>query len=106
MAWVILIVAGLIEVVWALGLKYSNGFTRLLPSVITVVGMALSVYLLSLSAKTLPTGNAFAVWTGIGAVGTVILGNFLRGEPRSLTRLFFVALIAADIIGLRFTGGE
>ena len=106
MAWIILIIAGLVEIVWAVGLKYSHGFTRLLPSVITVTGMALSVYLLSLASKDLPIGTAYAVWTGIGAVGRVILGILLLGEPRSLTRLFFVALIVAGIIGLRFTGGE
>ena len=104
MSWIILFIAGLFEIVWAMGLKYSYGFTRLVPSIITVVGMALSVYLLSIAAKSLPIGTAYAVWTGIGAVGAVILGMFLLGEPRSLARLFFVALIVIGIIGLRFTG--
>ena len=106
MSWIILFVAGIFEIVWAMGLKYSFGFTRLIPSLITVVGMVLSVYLLSLAAKSLPIGTAYAVWTGIGAVGAVVLGILLLGEPRSLPRLFFVGLIVAGIIGLRFTGRE
>jgi len=106
MAWVILFVAGLFEMVWAMGLKYSQGFTRPVPSVITLVAMGLSVYLLSIAVKTLPIGTAYAVWTGVGAAGAVILGILLLGEPRSLARLFFVALILVGIIGLRFTGGE
>lgn len=106
MAWIILFVAGLFEVVWAMGLKYSYGFTRLIPSLITIVGMAISVYLLSVSAKSLPIGTAYAVWTGIGAVGAVVLGMVLLGEPRTAPRLFFVAMIVLGIIGLRFTSGE
>ncbi len=106
MAWLILFVAGLFEMVWAMGLKYSEGFTRLVPSLITVVAMGLSVYLLSIAVKTLPIGTAYAVWTGVGAAGAVILGILLLGEPRTLARLFFVALILVGIIGLRFTGGE
>lgn len=106
MSWLILFVAGLFEVVWAMGLKYSEGFTRLVPSIVTVVGMALSVYLLSVATKSLPIGTAYAVWTGIGAVGAVLLGILLLGEPRTLARLFFVGLIVVGIIGLRFTGGE
>ena len=106
MAWLILFVAGLFEIVWAMGLKYSVGFTRLIPSLITIVGMAISVYLLSLAAKSLPIGTAYAVWTGIGAAGAVILGMILLGEPRTLPRLFFLGLILAGIIGLRATAGE
>ncbi|NLG73558.1 MAG: quaternary ammonium compound efflux SMR transporter SugE [Chloroflexi bacterium] len=106
MAWIILFIAGIFETVWAMGLKYSEGFTKLVPSLITVVAMGLSVFLLSQALKTLPVGTAYAVWTGIGAVGAVILGIMLLGEPRSLPRLFFTALIIAGIIGLRFTGTE
>ena len=104
MDWLILVIAGLFEIVWAMGLKYSQGFTRLIPSLITVFGMAVSVYLLSVAARSLPIGTAYAVWTGIGAVGAVVLGIFLLGEPRTLPRLFFVGLIVVGIIGLRFTG--
>lgn len=106
MAWLILFVAGLFEIVWAMGLKYSVGFTRLIPSLITVVGMAISVYLLSLAAKSLPIGTAYAVWTGIGAAGAVILGMILLGEPRTLPRIFFLAMILVGILGLRATAGE
>jgi quaternary ammonium compound-resistance protein SugE len=105
MAWVILVIAGLFEVVWAIGLKYTQGFTKVVPSIITVVGMIISVYLLALASKTLPIGTAYAVWTGIGAVGAVILGIILFNEPRDLLRLAFVGLIILGIIGLRFTGG-
>lgn len=106
MAWFVLFFAGLFEVVWAMAMKYSQGFTRLIPSLVTVVGMAISVYLLAQASKSLPIGTAYAVWTGIGAVGAVVLGILLLGEPRSLPRLFFVALIIIGIIGLRFTSGE
>ena len=106
MAWLILFVAGLFEIVWAMGLKYSVGFTRLIPSLITVVGMAISVYLLSLAVKSLPIGTAYAVWTGIGAAGAVILGMILLGEPRTLPRIFFLAMILVGILGLRATSGE
>ena len=106
MAWLILFVAGLFEIVWAMGLKYSVGFTRLIPSLITIVGMAISVYLLSLAVKSLPIGTAYAVWTGIGAAGAVILGMILLGEPRTLPRIFFLAMILVGILGLRATSGE
>jgi quaternary ammonium compound-resistance protein SugE len=105
MSWVILFLAGLFEITWAIGLKYSHGFTRPVPSVITVVAMIVSVYLLSLASKALPIGTAYAVWTGIGAVGAVILGMILFNEPRDLVRMLFLALILIGIIGLRFTGG-
>jgi quaternary ammonium compound-resistance protein SugE len=103
MSWIYLVIAGVFEVVWALGLKYSLGFTRLVPSLITIAAMAISVYLLSLAAKALPIGTAYAVWTGIGAVGAVLLGILLLGEPRSAPRLLFLALILVGIIGLKFT---
>jgi quaternary ammonium compound-resistance protein SugE len=106
MAWIILLAAGLLEMVWAMGLKYSQGFTRLVPSLVTVIAMALSVYLLSVAVRSLPIGTAYSVWTGIGAVGAVAMGILLLGEPASPGRLFFVGLIVAGIIGLRFTGGE
>jgi quaternary ammonium compound-resistance protein SugE len=103
MSWIILVIAGLFEVVWAMGLKYSHGFTRLVPSLVTVAGMAVSVYLLSLAAKNLPIGTAYAVWTGIGALGAVVFGILLLGEPRSAPRLMFAALILVGIIGLKLT---
>ncbi|OQA85032.1 MAG: Quaternary ammonium compound-resistance protein SugE [Lentisphaerae bacterium ADurb.Bin242] len=102
MNWVILIFAGLLECVWAAGLKYSHGFTKLYPSVITLASMVVSVFLLSLSMKSLPVGTAYAVWTGIGAAGTVILGIVLFHESASLGRLFCVTLILCGIVGLKF----
>lgn len=105
MAWIILIIAGFFEVVWAVGLKYTHGFTRAVPSIITVAGMIISVYLLAQASKTLPIGTAYAVWTGVGAVGAVILGIILFNEPRDPARLFFLGLIVAGIIGLRLVGG-
>ena len=102
MNWILLVVAGLLEVGWAIGLKYSEGFTRLWPSVITVVAMSLSVFLLAVAMRSLPVGTAYAVWTGIGAVGTVILGIALFGESASLGRLLCVGLIIAGIAGLKF----
>jgi quaternary ammonium compound-resistance protein SugE len=102
MNWILLVVAGLLEVGWAIGLKYSEGFTRLWPSVITVVAMSLSVFLLAVAMRSLPVGTAYAVWTGIGAVGTVILGIALFGESASPGRLLCVGLIIAGIAGLKF----
>lgn len=102
MAWYILFIAGLFEVAWAIGLKYSAGFTKLWPSVFTVASMVTSMGLLSFSVKSLPVGTAYAVWTGIGAVCTAVLGIFLFNESREFTRLFFIFLIIAGIIGLRF----
>lgn len=101
MNWFLLIIAGLLEVGWAIGLKYSEGFTRLWPSVFTLITMALSFFLLATAMRTLPVGTAYAVWTGIGAVGTVILGIFCFGESASLSRLTCVALIIAGIAGLK-----
>ena len=101
MNWFILFIAGLFETAWAVGMKYSDGFTKLYPSIFTIVTMSLSVYLLSVSLKTLPVGTAYAVWTGIGAVGTAIMGIILFGESKELIRIFFIFLIIAGIIGLR-----
>ena len=101
MAWAYLFVAGLFEVSWAVALKYTEGFTRLVPSLVTILGMALSLGFLGLALKTLPIGTAYAVWTGIGAVGTVALGIYLFGEPATAARLACIALIIAGIAGLR-----
>lgn len=101
MQWFFLILAGLLEVAWALGLKYSQGFTKFLPSVFTISGMVLSFYFLSLSLKDLPMGNAYAIWTGIGTVGTVILGILIFKEPVSITRLICIGFIIIGIVGLK-----
>lgn len=103
MAWVILFIAGLFEVAWAIGLKYTEGFTKLWPSVGTVGAMVASVVLLGWAMRTLPVGTAYAVWTGIGAVGTVALGIVLFQEPATAARLGCVALIVAGIVGLKVT---
>jgi quaternary ammonium compound-resistance protein SugE len=100
-AWGVLLLAGLCEVAWAIGLKYTEGFSRLWPSVWTLAAMALSVVLLGWSLKTLPVGTAYAVWTGIGAVGTAILGMVLFGESREAARLVCIGLIVAGILGLK-----
>lgn len=100
-AWFVLSIAGLCEVGWAVGLKYTEGFSRLGPSVATVVAMVASVVLLGWSLKVLPLGTAYAVWTGIGAVGTAILGIFLFGESREVARLLSIGLIVAGIVGLK-----
>lgn len=101
MSWIILLVAGLFEIAWAIGLKYTEGFTRLWPTLGTVIAMILSVVLLGLAMRTLPVGTAYAVWTGVGAVGTVVLGIVLLGEPATAGRLVSLALIVAGIIGLK-----
>ena len=103
MAWLVLTVAGLFEVGWAIGLKYTDGFSRLWPSVATAAAMVVSVVLLGWAMRSLPVGTAYAVWTGIGAVGTVVLGIVLFGEPATLGRLVCVSLIVAGIIGLKVT---
>ena len=103
MSWIILFIAGLLEVVWALGLKYTHGFTRLTPSVITVTAMIVSIVLLSWAMRSLPVGTAYAVWTGIGAVGAAITGILLLGESASLARIASLALIVAGIVGLKLS---
>jgi quaternary ammonium compound-resistance protein SugE len=101
MAWVNLFIAGLCEVGWAIGLKYTEGFTRLWPTLGTVAAMAVSLWLLGVAMKSLPVGTAYAVWVGVGAVGTVILGIVLFGEPANPARLISVMLIIAGIVGLK-----
>lgn len=106
MAWLYLLVAGLFEIGWAVGLKYTEGFTRLWPSVWTLAALALSMALLALAVRELPIGTAYAVWTGVGAVGTAILGILLFGEPRDLARLLSIALIVAGILGLKLVSPQ
>ncbi len=101
MAWLYLLVAGLLEVGWAVGLKYTEGFTRLWPSVWTGAAMIASMFLLAVAVRELPIGTAYAVWTGVGAVGTVLLGIVLFGEPRDAARLVCIGLIVAGILGLK-----
>ncbi len=102
MAWLILVVAGLCEIGWAIGLKYTDGFTRLTPSILTGGAMIVSIILLGIALKTLPVGTGYAVWTGIGAVGTAILGIVLFGESMEPMRLASIGLIVAGIVGLKF----
>ncbi|MBE0509763.1 MAG: quaternary ammonium compound efflux SMR transporter SugE [Chromatiales bacterium] len=102
MAWWLLFFAGLFEIGWAIGLKYTEGFTRPMPSVLTVLAMAASFCLLATAMKTLPVGTAYAVWTGIGAVGTVALGILLFNEPATIIRLLCILMIIAGILGLKF----
>jgi quaternary ammonium compound-resistance protein SugE len=106
MKWFILIIAGLFEVGWAIGLKYSQGFTKLMPSILTVIGMIVSFYFLSLALRSLPIGTAYAVWTGIGAVGTVILGILLFKEPANFMRLACIGFILIGIIGLKISSAN
>ncbi len=101
MAWIILVVAGLFEIVWAIGLKYTDGFSRLWPSVGTVAAMIASIVLLGFAMRDLPVGTAYAVWTGIGAVGTAILGIYLFGESAAMARLACLGLIVVGILGLK-----
>src|SRR3954468_4447862 len=101
LAWAILFVAGLFEVGWAIGLKYTEGFTRIIPSALTLTAMVASIVLLGLALKALPVGTAYAVWTGIGAVGTAALGIYLFGEPATAARLASIGLIVAGIVGLK-----
>lgn len=102
MAWFLLFLAGLFEIGWAVGLKYTDGFTRLTPTIFTIISMVISIALLGLAVKTLPMGTAYAVWTGIGTVGTVLLGIWLLGDPATLVRLACIGLIVAGIAGLKF----
>jgi quaternary ammonium compound-resistance protein SugE len=101
-AWLIVLIAGLLETGWALGLKYSDGFSKPLPSVLTIIGAIASFWLLSIAMKELPVGTAYAVWVGIGAVGTAVLAVFLFGDPVSLWRVIGILLIIAGIIALKF----
>ena len=101
MAWVVLTVAGLFEIGWAIGLKYSHGFSRPVPSLLTVVAMVMSVWLLSIAMKSIPVGTAYAVWTGIGAIGVAVLGMVLFGESREVARLVCLFLIIVGILGLK-----
>ncbi len=103
MPWIVLVVAGLFEIGWAIGLKYTDGFTRLWPSVGTVLAMIVSLGLLGVAMKSLPVGTSYAVWVGVGAVGTAILGIVLLGEPVTAGRLFSLALIIAGIVGLKLS---
>ena len=101
MSWIYLFVAGLFEIGWAIGLKYTNGFTRLVPTLLTAVSMVISLGLLGLALKTLPVGTAYAIWTGVGAVGTAILGIYLLNEPATVGRLVCIGLIVSGIVGLK-----
>jgi quaternary ammonium compound-resistance protein SugE len=101
MAWIYLFFAGLFEIGWAIGLKYTDGFTRLTPTLLTVASMVVSLGLLGLALKTLPVGTAYAIWTGIGTFGTAVLGIYLLGEPATVVRLVCIGLIVAGIIGLK-----
>lgn len=102
-AWVILLVAGILETVWAIGLKYTQGFTRPVPSVITGIAMVASMYLLAVAVKTLPVGTAYAVWTGVGAIGAALFGIILLGEPRTPWRLLSLGFIIIGIFGLKLS---
>ncbi|WP_027409858.1 quaternary ammonium compound efflux SMR transporter SugE [Anoxybacteroides tepidamans] len=106
MSWVYLMIAGIFEVVWAISLKYANGFTKLVPSLITLSGMGVSFYFLALATKTLPIGTAYAVWTGIGAAGAVIMGMIVFHEPVNAPRLIFLLMILIGLVGLKLTSGH
>src|SRR5918992_520635 len=101
MSWFYLLLAGVLEVVWAIGLKYTEGFTKLVPSVITIAAMIASVWFLALALRTIPVGTGYTIWTGIGAVGTAILGIILFAEPATAARLLCIGLIVAGIVGLK-----
>lgn len=106
MAWIVLAVAGVLEIGWAVGLKYTEGFTRLVPTVLTAISMVVSVVLLGVAMRSLPLGTAYAVWTGIGTTGTAILGIWLFGESASALRLVCIGLIVAGIVGLKLVSTE
>ena len=103
MAWIVLVVAGVFEVAWAIGLKYTDGFTKTVPSILTIGAMIISMYMLAAAARVLPIGTAYAVWTGIGAVGAALLGIMLFNESANLTRLLCIGLIVAGIVGLKLS---
>lgn len=102
-AWIILVIAGLLEICWAIGLKYSEGFTRLNPSLFTLITLAFSMYGLARAGQILPIGTAYAVWVGIGSLGTALLGIYLFNEPASAAKIFFLILLLASIVGLKMT---
>ncbi len=106
MPWILLVIAGLLEVGWAIGLKYTQGFTRPIPTALTLVSMVASMGLLGLATRSLPIGTAYGVWVGIGAVGAAVLGIALLGEPATPARVFFLVLMVVAIIGLKVTGGH
>jgi quaternary ammonium compound-resistance protein SugE len=106
MQWFVLFIAGLFEVAWAIGLKYTDGFSKLWPSVFTIICMIISMGLLAYSVKHLPVGTAYAIWTGIGAVGTAVLGMILFNESKELVRIFFIFLIIVGIVGLKIFSGQ
>ena len=103
MAWILLVIAGLLEAGWAIGLKYTEGFTKPVASGLTIAGIITSMYLLALAARTLPIGTAYAVWVGIGTFGTIVLGITVLGEPATTGRIFFLILLMVAVIGLKFT---
>lgn len=105
MPWLILLLAGFFEIAWAIGLKYTEGFTRVTPTVITLALLTISVYLLSVALRTLPVGTGYAVWTGIGVVGTTILGIILFDEPKGVLRILSIALILVGLVGVRISAG-
>jgi quaternary ammonium compound-resistance protein SugE len=106
MSWIYLFLAGILEIVWAIGLKYTEGFTRLWPSVITIAVAWLSFYLLAVAVKTIPVGTGYAIWTGIGAAGVALLGMLLFGEPATVSRFLFLGLIIVGIVGLKLSAGS
>ncbi|MGW1076821.1 DMT family transporter [Streptomyces sp. NPDC002537] len=106
MAWILLAVAGLLEVAWSIGMKFTDGFTRLWPSVFTVAGIAASMLLLAQAARTLPIGTAYGVWVGIGAAGAAVFGMAVLGEPATAARIFFVVLLLVAVVGLKATSGH
>lgn len=106
MAWILLAVAGLLEVGWSIGMKYTDGFTRLWPSIGTGLGIVASMALLAHATKTLPIGTAYGVWVGIGAAGAAILGMVVLGEPATAARIFFIALLLVAVVGLKATSGH
>lgn len=101
MAWVILFIAGIFEIGWAIGMKYTDGFTKLIPSALTLISMILSVYLLSIAIKEIPIGTAYAVWTGIGIAGTSILGILIFNEPVEILKVLFISMILIAVVGLK-----
>ena len=106
MAWIYLFIAGILECGWAVGMKYTEGFSKLIPSVLVLITMAGSVWLLSVSMKTIPVGTAYAVWTGIGATGVAVIGMIFLGESKDILRILCLLLIVAGIVGLKLFSGE